>query len=245
MGKLMSFLEHLKGAGFDVSSFEALGDEDKGKLEGLFGVDTTEYERVKKEAEENEKRYKGMTTVDSQKAARIKELEAQLGQQRVSTGDVSTTYGDLMTKMQTEMDKKYGDKLDQVLGLLEKQTQEAQALQAKLARKDAIEKLAAVYPVLKDPEYHSLIPETADVTVLEERAKTLTKLYEQTQVATVEQMRAGVIPRTAPPRVVPGKPESLDREMKSIEAQAASGQITPQEANRLLDEAMQAFRSTK
>lgn len=231
MGRFESFLEQLAKAGI-VPSVEQieLSDDVKKQMESFLGADPKELKRLEDEKVELEKRRSGQDSKISKQEERIRELEAQLGKQVTSTGDVSAQYQQMMADMKKQMDDTYGSKLTEVLGLLQQQTQKSEQLAAKVARQNAINSLTDEYPVLKDPKYQALVPETADEEVLRERAGLLTELYRQTQNHALEQIRSGHIPATAPPRIVPGKAETLERELENISRRRDSGQISPQQA---------------
>jgi len=242
MAELQGFLEQLVEAGI-IPSLEQIeiGEEVKGKLESFLGVSQEEYDQIKADYDEMSKRRSGQ----DEKLRLLSEENKALKQARKSaesnTGDVSAQYQQMLAEMRTEMDSAYGEKLDEVLGLLQSQTQKAQQLEAKVARQDAINRLASEYPVFKDPKFQALVPETADESLLRERAELLTALKQETEAMTVEQIRDGFIPATAPPRVIPGKQSTLERELASINTRRDSGEINYQQAAKEMDNVMKMY----
>lgn len=231
MSKLQSFLEQLVGAGI-VPSADQLGEEQKRVIQTFLEQEEAERQKLQKERDDLDRRVRGQDAKISGYDNEIRELRLRLGQ------DAGP---DALGRLKTEMHETYGSKLEELLAIVKGQQAELASAQARIARGDAIAKLAEQYPILKDPKYHAMLPETPDEAALSERAKLLMALKEETERVTVEQIRAGYVPATAPPRVIPGNVDTFDREIQSIAARRDSGAISPQQAKLEMDTVMKAF----
>ena len=249
MPKLESFLEQLVGAGMTLPSVDELGDDARKLFEEMLGADEAakNYQKeaadAKSKLEEMDARRKGQDTKIREQQELIKSLQEKSVTSSTDTADVSATYKSMLEQQQKAMDEKYGQQLSEVLDILKAQKAENEILAAKVAKNKALADLAEEFPILKDPKYHDLLPSTSDEAVLKERAKKLTELKTETENWSLQQIRDGHIPPTAPPKVIPGKPESLEREIDNINSLRDSGQITVQEASKRLDDVMTAYAS--
>lgn len=182
-------------------------------------------------------RRQGLDSAVSKKDAELKALQAKL---------------DSLPKPESMTPVSQNPELNELRGMVQQlvdgQRQQAEALaksQAELARRDLFERLAKEYPVMNDPKFRRLAPETADETTLKAWAEGVSELGKAIEDSAHQRFRDGYVPATTPPRVIAGDEKSFQKELGRLEKLRDTRQITPAQFSAELTRLGEEFGRTQ
>ena len=235
--KLVAILE---GAGLDK---DLITEELLGGLRESLQVENegaAEVAEMKKKLDEMEKRRReqdqALSRKDLELKAAVEKLQKAPAQEPMtSTANASANTPNLQAILEKEV-APMRELIQQMADAQRRQAAELEAERASRLRREAIDALADEIPVLKDPKYQALMPQTTDVEQLKSFGQTLSELAKATETQAYQRIRDGHVPASVPPRVSPGNEGEFQAEMKRIRALEQSGQMTPQDASAKIQE---------
>jgi len=234
-------LELLKSAGIDVSSLEdgalsGLVESLNGQIQGAVEEGTAE---ANKRLAEMDLRRKNQDAKMSEYVKQIEALQKQAQEQpRTPTyqpAQLLEQQPDFRSLVDTEI-KPIREMVQQMATAFQNQQKELEQQRARNLRREAIDQLASEMPLLKDPRFAALMPETTDPDVLKKYGETLTGLAKAAETDAYQKVRDGFVPASVPPRVSPGNEQEFQAELNRISGMERSGELTPQQATAKIQE---------
>ena len=223
----------LKAAGIDEAALtdDILSGLNKSLQLEIDGAASEKLAEMQGKLDEMDKRRKNQDAKISEYDVTVKDLRGKLeAAQAASAQSTPTVNPNFEAMLQAEI-APLRELVTQMAETTAAQAKELEQQKAISARRDVIDSLAQEMPLLKDPRFAALMPETTDAVVLKKYGETLTELARVTEVDAFQRIRDGHIPASAPPRVTAGNEGEFQAEMKRIRGLEKAGQMTPQDAS--------------